>query len=220
MIARDLISKVVPPLRPGDDADRALLWMDDFKVSHLPVVDGKSFIGLISEADIMDSNAPGSTIGELDADFEKAFVKDTQHIYAVIRRLASTDLTCIAVLDQDEQYVGCITLSDLVVKFDELAVINRPGGIVVIHMKESNYSLAQLAHIIESNGTSILSSYIGQQKGSGMIDVTMKVDREDLGPTIQSLERHGYEVTAYFEEGTHLEDLKGRYDELMRYINI
>lgn len=220
MIARDLISKVVPPLRLGDDADRALLWMDDFKVSHLPVVDGKSFIGLISEAEIMDSNTPGSTIGALDADLEKAFVKDTQHIYAVIRRLASTDLTCIAVLDNKEQYVGCITLSDLVVKFDELAVINRPGGIVVIHIKESDYSLAQLAHIIESNGTSILSSYIGQQKEAGMIDVTMKVDREDLSPTIQSLERHGYEVTAYFEEGSHLEDLKGRYDELMRYINI
>ncbi|MCF8256769.1 MAG: CBS domain-containing protein [Flavobacteriales bacterium] len=220
MIARDLISKVVPPLRPGDDADRALLWMDDFKVSHLPVVDGKKFLGLLSEADIMDANAPGSTIAELDADLEKAFVKDIQHIYAVIRRLASTDLTCIAVLDHEDNYVGCITLSDLVVKFDELAVISRPGGILAIHMKESDYSLAQLAHIIESNGTSILSSYIAQQKGVGMIDVTMKVDREDLGPTIQSLERHGYQVTAYLEEGSHNEDLRGRYDELMRYINI
>lgn len=220
MTARELISKVVPPLRPGDDADRALLWMDEFKVSHLPVVDGKVFLGLLSETDIMDSNAPGSSIGELDADLEKAFVKDGQHIYAVIRRLASTDLTCIAVLDNEDHYLGCITLSDLVVKFDELAVINRPGGIVVVHMKESDYSLAQLAHIIESNGTSILSSYIAQQKASGMIDVTLKLDREDLSPTIQGLERHGYEVTAYFEEGSHLTDLKGRYDELMRYINI
>lgn len=220
MTARELISNVVPPLRPGDDADRALLWMDEFKVAHLPVVDGKAYLGLLSEADIMDANAPGSTVAELDADLERAFVKDTQHIYYVIRRLASTDLTCIAVLDHEENYVGCVTLSDLVVKFDELAVINRAGGIVIVHMKESDYSLAQLAHIVESNGTSILSSYIAQQKRGGMIDVTMKLDREDLSPTIQGLERHGYEVTAFAEEGFFMEDLKGRYDELMRYINI
>ncbi len=219
MIARELISKVVPPLRPGDDADRALLWMDDFKVSHLPVVDGKVFMGMLSESDIMDANAPGSTIGALDADLEKAFVKDTQHIYYVIRRLASTDLTCIAVLDNEDNYVGCITLSDLVLRFEELAVINQPGGILILRMKDTDYSLAQIAHIVESNGTGILSAYVSHQKGAGQMDVTLKVNREDIRPVIQALERHGYEVTAHFEESAHHDDLKGRYDELMRYIN-
>lgn len=220
MIARELISKVVPPLRPGDDADRALLWMDDFKVSHLPVVENREFLGMVSESDIMDANAPGSTIGALDADLEKAFVKDTQHIYYVIRRLASTDLTCIGVLDAENHYVGCITLSDLVLRFEELAVINQPGGILVIRMKDTDYSLAQIAHIVESNGTSVLSAYVSHQKGAGLMEVTLKVNREDIRPVIQALERHSYEVMAFFEESTHLDDLKGRYDELMRYINI
>lgn len=221
MIARELISSIVPPLRSGDDADRALLWMDEFKVSHLPVVDGKTYLGLLRESDIMDSNAPGSSVAELDADLERAFVYENQHIYYVIRRLASTDLTCIAVLGRaEEEYLGCITLSDLVVRFEELAVINRPGGILVIHMKESDYSLAKVSHIIESNGTSILSAYVSHQPAAQMIDVTLKLNREDLSPVVQSLERYGYEVTAYFEESTNLEDLRDRYDELMRFINI
>jgi len=220
MIASELISKVVPPLRPTDDAERALQWMDEFKVSHLPVVDGTHFLGIISESDILDANAPGGTVANLDADLERAYVSDTQHIYYVIRRLASTDLTCIAVLDADEHYMGCITQSDLVMKFEDLAVINQPGGILIIRLKDMDYSLARIAHIVESNGVSILSSYIFNRKDTGNIELTLKVNREDLSPVIQSLERHDYEVASFFQEASHLEDLKGRYDELMRYINI
>ena len=219
MIARELISKIVPPLRSTDDADRALLWMDEFKVSHMPVVDDSQFTGMISESDIMDANASGSTIAEVDADLERAFVGANQHIYYVIRKLAATDLSCIAVLDDDEKYVGCITLSDMVVKFEDLAVINQPGGILVIRLKNMDYSLARIAHIVESNDVKILSSYIFNRKDTGVIDLTLKVNREDLSPVIQSLERNDYEVVASFYEATQSDDLKGRYDELMRYIN-
>jgi CBS domain-containing protein len=193
--------------------------MDEFKVSHMPVVDDGQFKGMISESDIMDANAPGSTIAEVDADLERAFVGANQHIYYVIRKLAATDLSCIAVLDDDEKYVGCITLSDMVVKFEDLAVINQPGGILVIRLKNMDYSLARIAHIVESNDVKILSSYIFNRKDTGVIDLTLKVNREDLSPVIQSLERNDYEVVASFYEATQSDDLKGRYDELMRYIN-
>ncbi len=95
-----------------------------------------------------------------------------------------------------------------------------PGVILFIALKDMDYSLARIAHIVESNGVSILSSYIFTRKDTGSIELTLKVNREDLSPVIQSLERHDYEVTSFFQEASHLEDLKGRYDELMRYINI
>ncbi len=220
MLARELISKVVPPLRPTDEMDRALAWMDEFKVSHLPVVDGNEFLGLISEDNVLDGNSPGDNINFLTADLDRAFVLDSQHIYYVIRRLAATDLSVIAVLDDNEKYLGCITLSDLVSKFEELAVINQPGGIIVLNLNKNDYSLAQVAHVVESNNAKVLSSYIFERPDTNKIELTLKVNREEVEPIIQSLERYDYEVIAYFQESTHLEDLKGRYDELMRYINI
>jgi len=105
------------------------------------------------------------------------------------------------------------------VKFEDLAVINQPGGILVIRLKDMDYSLARIAHIVESNDVKILSSYIFNRKDTGVIDLTLKVNREDLSPVIQSLERNDYEVVASFYEATQSDDLKGRYDELMRYIN-
>ena len=220
MLAKELISDLVPPLRPADGVDKALAWMDDFKVSHLPVVDGTEFLGLISESSVMDANAPGSDMDFLTTDLERVFVLGSEHIYNVIRRLASTDLSVVAVLGPDGKYLGCITLSDLVSKFEELAVINQQGGIIVLNLNKNDYSLAQVAHVIESNNAKILSSYVFERPETGKIELTLKVNREDVSRIIQSLERYDYEVIASFQESSHLEDLKGRYDELMRYINI
>lgn len=219
MLARELISKIVPPLRPNDEVARALAWMDEFKVSHLPVVDGQEFLGLISEDNILDGEKDDTVIASKNV-FTDASVSESQHIYYVIRKMASTDLSVIAVLDSEEKYLGCITLSDLVTKFEELAVINQPGGIIVLGLNKNDYSLAQVAHVVESNNARILSSYIFERPETGKLELTLKVNREELGSIIQSLERYGYDVIAHFQESAHLEDLKGRYDELMRYINI
>jgi CBS domain-containing protein len=219
MLARELISKVVPPLRPKDEVDRALAWMDEFKVSHLPVVDDRAFLGLISEDNIMDGEKNDVVGASLEV-LNRAFVLESEHIYYVIRKLASTDLSVVAVLNSEEEYLGCITLSDLVTKFEELAVINQPGGIIVLNLNKSDYSLAQVAHVVESNNAKVLSSYVFERPETGMLELTLKVNREEVGSIIQSLERYDYQVIAYFQESAHLEDLKGRYDELMRYINI
>ena len=219
MLARELISKIVPPLRPTDEVVRALAWMDEFKVSHLPVVDGTRFLGLISEDNIMDG-AKEDTVGASVEALNTAFVLESEHIYYVIRKLAATDLSVVAVLNADEEYLGCITLSDLVTKFEQLAVINQPGGIIVLNLNKNDYSLAQVAHVVESNNAKILSSYVFERPETGMLELTLKVNREEVSPIIQSLERYDYQVIAYFQESAHLEDLKGRYDELMRFINI
>jgi CBS domain-containing protein len=219
MLARELISKVVPPLKPTDEAARALAWMDEFKVSHLPVVDGTEYLGLISEDNILDGQQD-DTVAASQSVFADAYVSESQHIYNVIRKLASTDLSVIAVVDSEGKYLGCITLSDLVTKFEELAVVNQAGGIIVVGMNKGDYSLAQVAHVVESNNARILSSYIFERPETGKLELTLKVNREELGAIIQSLERYDYEVIAHFQESAHLEDLKGRYDELMRFINI
>ena len=219
MLARELISKIVPPLRPNDEVARALAWMDEFKVSHLPVVDGQDLLGLISEDNILDGEKDDVVLTSQKA-FQRAFVLDSEHIYNVIRKLSATDLSVVAVIDANDNYVGCITLSDLVTKFEELAVINQPGGIIVLNLSKNDYSLAQIAHVVESNQAKVLSSYVFERAETGKLELTLKVNREEVASIIQSLERYDYEVIAYFQESTHLEGLKGRYDELMRYINI
>ena len=54
MNAIDLITYDIPPLVHSDSGEKAMSWMDEFKVSHLPVLKNGNYVGLVSEADILD----------------------------------------------------------------------------------------------------------------------------------------------------------------------
>ena len=59
MIAKELINDSFPPLKLRDSGLKALNWMEEFRLEHLPVVDGLNYIGLVSEEDILKpSSAP------------------------------------------------------------------------------------------------------------------------------------------------------------------
>ena len=48
----DLVSDNIPALASSDTGAKALQIMDDFRVSHLPVVSDTEYIGLVSDNDI------------------------------------------------------------------------------------------------------------------------------------------------------------------------
>ena len=52
MNAIDLITYDIPPLVHSDSGKKAMNWMDEFKVSHLPVLKNGNYVGLVSESDI------------------------------------------------------------------------------------------------------------------------------------------------------------------------
>jgi len=58
MLAGDLITDEIPPLKITDTVEMALDWMEQFKVSHLPVVKNRELIGLVAETDIIDYEHP------------------------------------------------------------------------------------------------------------------------------------------------------------------
>ena len=54
MIAANLLSQSIIPLKTSDTGQEALSIMNDFYVKHLPIVNNKQLLGLISEDDILD----------------------------------------------------------------------------------------------------------------------------------------------------------------------
>ena len=55
MLASDLLISHIPILKPTDATARALAIMQDYKISHLPVVSKNKLLGLISEETILAS---------------------------------------------------------------------------------------------------------------------------------------------------------------------
>ena len=85
MIAPDLISHTVPPLNLNDSGEKALLAMHEYNVSQIPVVDGNSYIGLLTMEDIINLKNLSNPLKTFTQVFRKPFVKETAHIFDVMK---------------------------------------------------------------------------------------------------------------------------------------
>ena len=55
---------------------------------------------------------------------------------------------------------------------------------------KKEYSMSEIAQIVESNGARILSAYITDVDDRDVIKLTLKLNIIDIAPVIQTFERH------------------------------
>lgn len=220
MIAIELISDDIPPIKTSDSGRVALHIMEDYKLRELPIVNNNEFLGLITESDILDLDDPDSAVGNHSLSLDKAFVYDNEHIFEVVDKVASKKLSALPVLDKDRHYLGVISLDILVEKMSQLGAVKETGGILTLEMNSNDYSLSQIAQIVESNGAKILSSYLYTHQDSTKIDVTIKINRSDLDGIIQTFERYEYTISGSYHNSKGDEDLLNRYNSFLNYLNM
>ena len=221
MVAKDLISEVIPSLKTSDLGQTALNWMEIFRVSHLPIVNNQDFLGLISDADIYDMNQPEEPIGNHTLKLFKPFVDGEQHIFEVIGLASRLKLSVIPVLNSKNHFMGVITTSDLIRHLAGISSMDQPGGIIVLELIERDYSLSQIAQIVESNNVKVLSMYITSPPESTKLEVTLKVNTGDLVSVIRTFERYNYEVKTWVTTNDSMDSFYSeRFDLLMKYLNI
>lgn len=221
MIAQNLLSEVVPSLRLTDSGQKALNWMEIFRISHLPVVDGKELIGLISDKIIYDLNVTDNPVGDYVEHLLSPHVHTDQHIYEVFSAISVLKLSAVPVLDLHHEYCGVITVFDLAQKFADLVAVREPGGVIVLELNSIDYSLSQIAQIVEGNDAKILSFYVNQAEDSKMMDITLKINVVDLSSIIQTFVRYDYNIKAVYMDESIIQNLyDDRYDQLIKFMNI
>jgi CBS domain-containing protein len=220
MLAGDIITDEIPPLKITDTVELALDWMEQFKVSHLAVVDKRKLIGLVSDTDLLDYEHPEEQIGMSRLHLLNPVVHHYQHAYDILRLMSGLNLTLVPVIDEQELYKGCITLQGIVQNLGKMAAVQNPGGVIVLEMNQHDYSVTQIGNIIEGNEAKILSLHVSSQPDSTKIEVTIKVNRENLAPIIQTFNRYNYEVKAIFQNGDYNKGLDDRLNEFLHYLNI
>ena len=221
MLAKDLISEVVPSLKTSDPGQTALNWMEIFRISHLPIVNNLDFLGLISDTDIYDMNQPEEPIGNHALTLFKPFVTTEQHLFEVIGLASRLKLTVVPVLDDKSHFKGVITTTDLVRYLAGISSMDQQGGIIVLELIERDYSLSQIAQIVESNNVKVLSMYVTSPPDSTRLEVTIKVNTNDLVSVIRTFERYNYDVKTWVTSDDSMDRFYSeRFDILMKYMNI
>lgn len=220
MLARELISDVVTALKTSDSGTRALSWMEVFRIKHLPIVNHREFLGLISDTDIYDLNNPDEPVGNHKLSLQKPYVNQDQHIYEVIELLSRLELTLVPVLNDEKHYLGVITQEDLTRKFAHLSAMQQPGGIIELEMIEHDYSLTEISQIVESNNAKILSLYVASSEDNSKLRVTLKINLTDITSVIETFNRYDYTVVASHMNDENMDEFyQERFDVLLKYLN-
>jgi hypothetical protein len=66
----------------------------------------------------------------------------------------------------------------------------------------------------------VLSVYTHSVPESVRVEVTLKINREDISDILQSFDRYEYFVKSTYQGSRFHDDLRNRYDELMRLMNL
>ena len=220
MRVEELISEYIPPLKYSETGEKALNWMNEFRVSHLPVLQGNEYVGLVSDDDIYDMADPENILKDEFISLPKPFVYADRHVYDVMKLIADLKITTVPILNRQNQYIGCTDLLYLMSQITAVGSIKETGGILVLKMGMYDYSLTEISRIVEENNAKILSSYVSSKPDSIEIEVTLKINSTELDRIIRTFERYDYLISETYVKGNHVEGLKKRYDELMNYLNM
>ncbi|HNS16527.1 MAG TPA: CBS domain-containing protein [Bacteroidales bacterium] len=220
MVAKDLIAEGLHSLKITDTGTSALVLMDEYKVWHLPVTDQESYLGLITETELYTLEDPDCTLDNLKASFQRIFVNEHDHVYDVIRMADSSKVSVIPVLNGKQEYIGLITLQKLLAGFAAMSCSGFPGAIIILELNVNDYLLSEIAQIVESNDAKILGIYLSPHTESTKLDITIKINQTDIRSILQTFNRYDYIVKASFSPKDPDEDLRDRYESLMRYLNI
>jgi hypothetical protein len=113
-----------------------------------------------------------------------------------------------------------ISSQDLLQLLAQSTGVKEIGSVLVLEMDANNYVLSQIAQIVESNQAKILNLFINAEPDSTKIQVSLRINQQNLSAIIRTFERYDYNVLASYQAEDQHNELQERYDELMLYLNM
>jgi len=218
MMASAYIDPSIVPLKISDSVAIAIDFFKEFSVRQLPVVQDNICIGILSLDEIEEELADIPVLDFINLSY--SFASTYDHIYEVMRAISEQSVTLFPIIDENNNYLGCITLASLFKNYVNCAAFSQPGSILVLEMDKKNYSLAEIARIVESENKVILSSLLSSNAESDRLEITLKLNSAQIQNLLSTFERFGYNIKATFDEEDVKDTLKNRYESLMTYLNV
>jgi len=220
MLAKELLTNNITPLKTSDTGIMALNMMEEYRTSHLPVASSGIYYGLVSEDDIYSYNRFEDPIGAHPISQANISALTDQHIYDIMQLIHENSLSLLPIVDNKNHYIGSIITKELLIKLSEITGVINPGGIIVLDMNIHDYSLSEIAQIVESNNQKIINSFVNSFEDSTRIEVTLKLNSVDIEAVLQTFIRYNYQIKASYTDVDLNDNLSDRYDSLMNYLNI
>ncbi|HLS96321.1 CBS domain-containing protein [Sphingobacterium allocomposti] len=220
MYIGEILAKNYFDVKSDDSISFTLDKMNELHTSQLPVVNGRDFLGVIAEDHLLAAHDDTHELHSLMVSLRFVYLYEYQHVYDALQYMSAHQLEVLPILDKENNYVGVVTLGDLLSSVNETLSNKEPGAIIVLELGKNDVSFSHIAHIFESENIRILNAAVRDIPNTTKIEMTIKVDKQNISTLVASLWRFDYVVKATFNDGSQDSDIKERYDILMNYLNL
>jgi CBS domain-containing protein len=186
--------------------------------SHIPIVEKGIFRGMMRCDDLMEYENEEEKLESLRDYIEKIYLSDKMSWTDTLALMIRNEANVLGVLDLSGKFIGIKLLDDLINYLAEKDFVNKNGYILVIRKNTTDFSISEVAQIIESDGGVILGILVNESNGETELEV--KIQSEDINEIIQSFRRFDYTILSEMEEDLHLQELKEHSAFLKKYLEI
>ncbi len=194
--------------------------MNDNHVTHLPIVQGEKYIGLVSEEDLMQADNDNSPLEELQQSFSGISVKTNEHFLKALQIAAENGLSVVPLVNDDNELTGTVVYNDLLKYASGFMSLNEPGALIVLEIPSNQYSFNEISKLVETNDAQITQLNTSNDVESGMMQVTIRINKPEVSDIIATFQRYDYNVKYFFGEELYTNELRSNYDNLMNYLRI
>lgn len=215
---KDCINSDFKAINSSDTVLEVQDFFHEMTFSHFPVLDDGVYIGSIALNDV-DAFDAEKKIADYRYTLEPFFVRNTMMWLDVLEVFAKNHSNVVPVLDENNKYIGYYELDDIMEFFHETPFLKEPGGIIVVQKPTLDYSMSQIAQIVESNNGKVLGMFVSDA-ANDWVQITVKVSLGPLNNIIQTFRRYNYEIISEHQEDSYITNLKERSDYLDKYLNM
>ena len=219
MTVQSLLSPALP-LRLGDTVEDALVRLASAGLRHLPVVDARGqLVAVLGEAALLAYPETDARLSDLPlSPLPPVSAPPDTHVFDAAHLLRGHDLGALPIATDEGDYVGLVVRQAVFGQLAHMLATEEPGTILVADVDRRDFSLAQLAHLVEQSGVRILSASTEDDPGAGRVLVTLKLNVTDTARVRHLLAHHEIRVVGVFDEAES--DLEARAAEFLRYLDV
>jgi Mg/Co/Ni transporter MgtE len=193
-------------------------FFDDLTFSHFPIIEEGIFIGSIA-ADDIETFDSDKKVTDYRYTLEHFFARTNMIWLDVLGVFAKNHTNLVPILDENNKYIGYYEIEDVIKFFHETTFLKEQGAIIIISKNSIDYSMSQIAQIVESNNGKLLGLFISNSD-INTIEVTLKISVGSLNEIIQTFRRYNYDIISEHNEDNYINSLKERSDYLDKYLNM
>ncbi len=194
MIASELLSEHLDCLRLTDTVEAAIDFMESQGVCELPIVDKKRLYNYARISSLhMFQDKQQLLLEVIPQNQFSPSVKIDQHIYEIVPILASNELSVVAVIDHDDQFLGVVDQKRLNKQITESLTYRGLGAVLVLKVSDRDFAPSVFARWIEENGAKIIGMMV-HTTTEGELMVNLKINTTIVKNIVATFQRQNFRV--------------------------